>query len=106
MRGVRLNRSSIIKDTTKKTIDLIFSFFERKNKEKEEKMELERFVCNICGKPHELCRCGEDIYFSKKKYKKQNIKEENTFPKFLNNGEVEVTEGIIISEENYNSFYK
>ena len=68
----------------------------------------EDFRCDSCGGIHEACVCFnvEEEFYMKEKLRiiEENEKEE-TYPKFKD-GEVEVSEGVIVSKEIYEKFYK
>ena len=74
-------------------------------------MYLENYVCNNCGRRHEICICidaEEEFYYYIEYVQSQydnSQKENNTYPKFKEEG-VEVSEGIIVSKEVYNKYYK
>ena len=74
-------------------------------------MELENYICNNCGRSHKTCICldaEEEFYYYMDNIKSQydNSKaENNTYPKF-NGDEVEISEGILVSKEVYNKYYK
>ena len=74
-------------------------------------MELENYVCNNCGKSHKLCICldvEEEFYYYidyiQSQYDDSEI-EKNTYPKFKGD-DVEISEGVVVSKDVYEKYYK
>ena len=74
-------------------------------------MELENYVCYRCGRIHEDCICleiQEDFYYYMdylESKHNESLKEEITYPKF-NGNDVEVSDGVIVSKDIYEKYYK
>ena len=74
-------------------------------------MELDDFICDKCGRSHEACICLDvenDYYYYLDYLQSQHdrqIEEVNSYPKF-DGDNVEVSEGVMVSRDVYEKYYK
>ena len=65
-------------------------------------MELENFICDICGQPHELCFCGGiDSWDVEERDLPCTEEVEEAFPK-ITGDTVEIMDRVFISKKEYN----